>query len=93
MTTGTHSPLTPIHIDDFADRVACLQNLYKDLISAHPCAHLFGQQLDIVGKAIAGLADQAQLAHLYGQSTETGRKQIMREAERIANMSSATKPT
>ncbi len=48
---GVFTPM-PNQIDDFTDRVGCLQNLYKDLISAHPCAQIFSNQLDVVGSAI-----------------------------------------
>jgi hypothetical protein len=93
MTTESPSTIMPVQIDDFADRVACLQNLYKDLISAHPCAQVFGRQLDIVGTAISDLADQAHLASLYCLANVHGRQEIMREAKRVANMSRATPRT
>lgn len=66
------STLMPTQIDDFAARGVCLQNLYKDRISAHPCAQIFDHQLDVVGRAIADLFDQAQLASLYGHATNVG---------------------
>lgn len=84
MDNEKFSSLMPVQFDDFLDRVGCLQNLYKDLISAHPCAQVFGHQLDVVGKAISGLRDQAQLASLYGQSSSTGRKEIMQVAQSIS---------
>lgn len=77
--------IMPIQIDDFADRVLCFQNLYKDLISAHPCAHVFGQQLDIVGAAISDLVNHSRFATLYGKASPSARKSIMDEAQRIAD--------
>ena len=78
--------IMPLQVDDFADRAACLQNLYKDLISVHPCAHVFGHQLDIIGSSISDLVDQAHLASLYCKATLNGRQMIMGEAKRIANI-------
>lgn len=85
MSSTTPATIIPLQIDDFADRVLCFQNLYKDLLSAHPCAHVFGKQLDALGIAISDLVDQSRLAALYGKANTTGRLSIMSEAQRIAN--------
>lgn len=84
MTTQGLPAVMPGQIDDFADRVACLQNLYKDLLNAHQCAPVFESQLAVVGKAISDLGEQAHLASLFGRATPAGRQNIMREARRIA---------
>lgn len=88
MSSPPLPPIMPVQVDDFADRVLCFQNLYKDLISAHPCAHVFEQQLNIVGAAISDLAEQSRLAALYGKASPTGRKSLLDVAHRVADSSS-----
>lgn len=85
--TGENLPhILPVQVDDFTDRVSCFQNLYKDLLSAHHCAPVFESQLNVVGTAIADLAEMALLVSLFGKSTPAGQEQILLEATRIANV-------
>lgn len=87
MKTNGLSAFLPVQIEDITDRVACFQNMYKDLLSAHVCAPIFEGQLDVVGKALADLAEQTHLASLYCQATPTGREEIMSMANRVASKS------
>lgn len=75
----TDPTLSLDRIHDFADRVECLQLMFKDLIAAHPIADLFGDYISRAAVSLHNLKNVSHLLDIY--STLPAAKKVTLMAE------------